>query len=465
MIEATEQPLVGTVDIRQLRHFLVSRRRACGWTQEELAERSGVSVRTIRNIETGSNINPRRASAELLLAAFGNSLSQLAGEVSGRTAGEGGAFCVRQREQGRPDNPESTVDPVRWRGPRPVTEPIVGRDEDLRHVLGTLRRGRVLVLTGPGGVGKTRLALSAAARMQSLFSEGVAVVELGHCAAERPDESAAGGCYERVRQAVLAAVPAARTGSAERAESDLLLIIDNAEHVVRSVSQVVLELQVAHPGLRVLITSRRPLPITSADVWEVAPLDTRTWAGADAPPPAVELFLRRVRSAVPTVSLTSRMPLVIELCRRLEGFPRAIETAAYGVRSMPLESLLRSGSTLRLLDQVHLTTASRHRSLAESVRWSYDLLAPRERALLHHLAGAFETFTVEDVMRARPACRDGEIGLVAGLAELADASLIHVHRGARYEYRMYRMVREFVAALDRRRMPARTDLKAIARSA
>ncbi len=463
MIEATEQPLVGSIDIRQLRHFLAGRRRACGWTQEELAERSGVSVRTIRNIETGSNINPRRASVELLLSAFGNSLAQLAGEASVRP-GMPAVDTFLPRQRGGPWLPENTVNPTRWYGPRPVAETMVGRAEDLRHVLATLQRGRLLVLTGPGGVGKTRLALSAAAQMQALFRDGVAVVELGQCVPEAPgaatqDDAAS---HEQVRRAVRQVVRAARPVSAEHGSADLLLVIDNAEHVVRSVSRVVLELQAAHPGLRVLITSRRPLPITSADVWEVAPLDVENWGG-DAPPAAVELFLRRVRSMVPTINLASRMPLVVELCRRLEGFPRVIETAAHCIRTVSLESLLRSGSTLHMLDQIHLTTASRHRTLAESVRWSYELLAPAERTLLHHLADSFETFTVEDVTRATPACRDGESSLVGSLAELADASLIRVHRGARYEYRMYRVVREYVTALDRRGPVA--DLAAVAYSA
>lgn len=464
MIEATEQPLVGTIDIRQLRHFLAGRRRACGWTQDELAERSGVSVRTIRNIETGTNINPRRASIELLLAAFGNSLSQLAEEGYGRPGARAvEVFLPHQRDHSW--LPENSVNPARWLGARPVAETMIGRGEDLRHVLNTLQRGRLLVLTGPGGVGKTRLALSAAAQMQALFSDGVAVVELGQCAPENVSGADGTASYEQVRQAVLAVLQPVRPVGAEHTSTDLLLVIDNAEHVVRATSRVVLELQAAHPGLRVLITSRRPLPITSADVWEVAPLDVESWGGTDTPPAAVELFLRRVRSAVPTINLTSRMPLVIELCRRLEGFPRAIETAAYCIRSVSLESLLRTGSTLHMLDQIHLSTASRHRSLSESVRWSYDLLAAPERTLLHHLAGAFETFTVEDVMRARLACRDSEAGIVGSLAELADASLIRVHRGARYEYRMYRVVKEYVNTLDRRRLPSVTDLTAVAYSA
>ncbi|MDI5967440.1 helix-turn-helix domain-containing protein [Streptomyces sp. SL13] len=458
MIEANTPPLVGTIDIRALRLFLVGRRRACGWTQEELAERSGVSVRTIRNIETGSNINPRRASVELLLAAFGDPLPRPAGDDRGESRRPGAEmFMPRPREQGWFAEP--TVNPARWRGARPVGEPMVGRREDLRHVLGVLQRSRLLVLTGPGGVGKTRLALSAAARAQAMFRDGVAVVGLGTCVPETVDAAAA---REQVRQAVRAVLPSVRGAAA--AETDLLLVIDNAEHVARCVSRLVLEIQVAHPGIRVLITSRRPLAITSADMWEVAPLEVETWGDADTPPAAVELFLRRVRSAVPTVSLAGRMPLVVELCRRLEGFPRAIETAAQCIRSVSLESLLRSGSTLHMVDQVHLTTVSRHRSLNESVRWSYELLAAPERALLHQLACSFETFTIEDVMRSRLAGR-GEAEIVASLAELADASLLRVHRGARYEYRMYRVVRDYVLALERRNRASVPELSRMAFSA
>lgn len=460
MTEATEQPLVGAIDNRQLRHFLVSRRRACGWTQEELAERSGVSVRTIRNIETGSQITPRRASVKLLLAAFGTSFGQLTGETPARSLPSVSEIPPARRRE-PPWLPEQTVNPARWRGARPATETLVGRREDLRHILATVQHSRLLVLTGPGGVGKTRLALSAAAQMQGMFRDGVAVVELAHCVPEKTGGTAS---YEQVRHAVLTVVRQA-CAATDPAGAELLLVVDNAEHVVRSVARLVLELQAGHPELRILITSRRPLAITAADVWEVAPLDVDSWEDPTSPPAAVELFLRRVRSAAPTISLAGRMPLVIELCRRLEGFPRAIETAARRVRSVSLESMLRSGSTLHMLDQIHLSTASRHRSMAESIRWSYDLLTPSERVLLHQLVGAFETFTVEDVVRSRFGCRDEDTDVLATLADLADSSLVRVHRGARYEYRVYRMVRDYVAALDRGRMPSVPELTAVARSA
>lgn len=457
MIEAIEQPMSATPDVRRLRHLLAERRQARGWTQEELAERSGVSVRTIRNIETGSNKRPRRASVDLLLGAFGTSLAELAGAEGLHPGHEVTPLFLPRPRDGSGHWPHP-VDPDRWRGPRPLTEAMAGRDDDLRHVLGTMRRGRLLVLTGPGGVGKTRLALTAAARLQERFRDGVGVVELGPCTPESADPAAARDQVHRAVDAVLADAAAREPGR----ELDLLLVVDNAEHVVATVSRLVLRLVVTHPGLRVLITSRRPLAVLSADVWEVSPLpagepcaDGTVPHAADgsaedgaALPAAVELFLRRARSTVPTLDLGSRLPQVAELCRRLDGLPRAIEAAAHCIRTVSLESLLYSGPALYMFDRFDLSAVSHHRTLADSVRWSYDLLTAEQRDLLHHLARSFDSFTVEDVVNDHPAGAWTAGSVVCGLAELADASLIRVHRGTRYGYRVYGWIKAHIDMLD-----------------
>jgi transcriptional regulator with XRE-family HTH domain len=146
--------------VRELRNVLVSQRRVTGWSQEELAERSGVSVRTIRNLETGVNRNPRRTSVELILAAF--SSATLAGGV-GLAPESRAPVPVVEVVEASPAFFPGARSP--WYGIRPRTDSTIGRRTDLRQVVTAAQRGRLTVLTGPAGIGKTRLALAAAERV------------------------------------------------------------------------------------------------------------------------------------------------------------------------------------------------------------------------------------------------------------------------------------------------------------
>jgi predicted ATPase/transcriptional regulator with XRE-family HTH domain len=435
-------------DVRQICEYLIGRRRAVGWTQEELAERSGVSVRTIRNLETGANTNPRRTSIELLLKAFGTTLSSLS--ESGLPTGVGALPQVWiPAQRGDRDRGSGAIDPVRWRGTRPPLDDFVGREGDLRHVVGTVRRSRLLVLTGPGGVGKTRLALAAASRLQPLFRDGVVVVDLTSCPGEPHSATQA---HEAVRSAVLRDCGLAPTGSGD-AEGQLLIVLDGAEHVVGAVSRLTRELMEYHPRAHFVVTSRRPLTTPSADTWEVEPLSPDA-AEAEGLPAAVELFLRRVGSGVPTLDLSGRLPLVSALCARLDGLPLSIELAARRVRSVPVELLVSTESSLHLLDRIDTSGLSRHRTLADSIRWSLELLSPEQQLMLRQVALRRGVFTAEDVLPghrvddADVRADQGEQGRVIGLlGELADASLVRIRRGCRYEYETYSLVREYLTAL------------------
>ncbi|WP_329348837.1 helix-turn-helix domain-containing protein [Streptomyces sp. NBC_01261] len=441
MLHADDLGTVGMMDVRQICAFLFGRRRAVGWTQEELAERSGVSVRTIRNLETGANTNPRRTSIDLLLQAFGTSLSALA--ESGPNAGGAGAvrlWIPAQRD--RPSERTGSVDPARWRGVRAPLDEFVGRGADLRHVVDTVRRSRLLVLTGPGGVGKTRLALAAATALQPLFAEGVAVVDLSHCPAERHGTAQA---VEAVRAAVLRAVGPGAPGAGET-EGRRLVVLDTAEHVVTTVSRLTHELMGAFPAAHFVVTSRRPLTVPSADTWEVEPLAVHALDDGDVPA-AVELFLRRVGSGVPTLDLSGQLPLVAALCERLDGLPLSIELAARRVRSVPVEMLVSTESSLEMLDGIDTSGLSRHRTLTDSVRWSVELLSAEQQLLLRRLALRQKVYTAEDVLLGHSAGDDTERGRIVGLlGELTDASLVRIRRGIRYEYESYSVVREYLGA-------------------
>ncbi|MFJ3891652.1 helix-turn-helix domain-containing protein [Streptomyces sp. NPDC090083] len=427
------------MDVRQICAFLFGRRRAVGWTQEELAERSGVSVRTIRNLETGANTNPRRTSIDLLLKAFGTSLSALA--ESEPNAGGGAVRLWIPAQRGRSEERTGSVDPARWRGVRAPLDEFVGRGADLRYVVDTVRRSRLLVLTGPGGVGKTRLALAAATALQPLFADGVAVVDLSHCPAERHGTAQAA---EAVRAAVLRAVGPGVPGAGET-EGRRLVVLDTAEHVVTTVSRLTHELMGAFPAAHFVVTSRRPLTVPSADTWEVEPLAVH--ALDDDVPAAVELFLRRVGSGVPTLDLSGQLPLVAALCERLDGLPLSIELAARRVRSVPVEMLVNTESSLEMLDGIDTSGLSPHRTLTDSVRWSVELLSAEQQTLLRRLALRQKVYTAEDVLLGDSGGDDTERGRIVGLlGELTDASLVRIRRGIRYEYESYSVVREYLGA-------------------
>ncbi|MBT3153776.1 XRE family transcriptional regulator [Streptomyces sp. CHD11] len=421
----------GRMDVHQLREFLVNQRRVSGWTQEELAERSGVSVRTIRNLETGSNTNPRRSSVELLLNALGGAPAAPAGPTVWDTGD--GSLVPAQRTRSEQDGAELAP----WHGPRPLGDPLVGRETDMRHILASAQRSRLMVLTGPGGVGKTRLALAAAYRLRPLFPDGVAVAELRDCAPEH---------LEPVRSRTeLDALTGNLTGDLG-GTGRRLLVLDGAERVVRQTARLARRLLDEHPGLHLLVTSRRALAAGAAESWEVEPLRVgRPEDHGAGMPSAVELLLRRVRSSLPTLDLAPHLPQVTILCRLLDGMPLAIEIAAQRLRSLPLSTLLREETLFPLLDQVDAGALSTHRTLSESVRWSYDLLPAPHRDLLHDLVTLPDPFALDDVLAGHRGSVGSAPQLSHRLAELVDASLVQTLRQGQYRYRVHALVRHVVA--------------------
>lgn len=361
--------------------YLAAQRKALRWSQEELAERSTVSVRTIRNLETGTIRYPRRSSRELLLAAL-------------KSAGVA-AYPVEElaapapRKWPRPTN-------TRWRGPWIMADALVGREDDLARI-GSVRVDRCLTLIGPGGVGKTALALEAAHHLCPTFRDGVAVISMGELADAGP--SSTDPDPDAVFRATLDAVAADRASGHDRGpDQDLqrLVILDNAEHVLDAVNRVAQHLLLNHPGVCIIITSRHALAVPSIRTWEVGPLGV----GSDGESEAVKLFQRRARAACPTLDLTGRMAAVHRLCASLDNLPLAIELAALRLRSISLDDLLRNRPIRQIVRQVAEIGLPHQRTLAASVRWSYDLLDVEQQWLLWHLAGYLGPFTIEDVKGA-----------------------------------------------------------------
>jgi predicted ATPase len=445
------------VDSAKLREYLVSHRRAIGWTQEHLAERSNVSVRTIRNLEAGAINNPRRGSVELLLNALDSALSA----PGANQPPTGATSPLRQSRVASIIGADRTGNDTggqrqRWLGLRPDPEPIVGRGADLEHILGAVQRLRRVVLTGPGGVGKTRLALTAADRIRARFRDGVAFVELGLLAPESvPPHPRSMDDFDRVRLAVLTAagLPTSPTDPSvagpPSADARMLIVIDNAEHVLKTVTRLSQQLLDDYRGLHLIITSRRSLPAASAHSWEVGPLGfDRPVNGANGRSDAVELFLRRVQSSCPTLDLSDRLTAVAELCRRLDGMPLAIEMAALRMRSVSLDTLLSDAPISHVLGQSAPAGLPHQRTLLESVRWSYDLLSEGQRRLLHQIAHRSGPFTFDDIARLGQRAETTQMSFIGLLSGLIDSSLVQVRRGPQYKYRVLGFVREFVNGLS-----------------
>jgi transcriptional regulator with XRE-family HTH domain len=390
-----------------------------GWTQEELAERSGLSVRTIRNLELGLVQNPRRSSVDLLAHALGVA------------------------EQHEHQQAAEVVDRALWRGPQPPTSTVVGNRSDHEQLAETVRANRLTTFLGPGGVGKTRLALTVAGRIGRFFWQGVAVVELGDLPPERHARgSQAAAVLQRVRrQLSWGRVPDVTVAENDR-EMNLLLVLDNAEHIPAGVTAVTRELLGTYPGMQVLITARRRLTERLGVNREIRPLPVEVAPGeALSHAPAVEFVLRHVGTDSRTAAdLGTELPLVAELCRRLGGLPRSLEFAAERMRTIPVQRLLASGPTMEMLWSHDHALLRHQRSVADSILWNMDLLADDHCRLLTRIAAlSARGFTLDDLTAQYDRLGPDPATL---LPDLLETSLILADPDARYRYRLAPYVAE-----------------------
>lgn len=340
--------------------------------------------------------------------------------------------------------------------PSPLALPLtrfVGRTREVATVAGQLgsRRTRLLTLAGPGGVGKTRLALEVAARVQVRFAHGAHFVPLSsvrdpalvlpmlvHALGIAGDEGAD---------------PAARLRTHLRPR-EMLLVLDNLEQVA-AVGPALGELLGACPGLSMLVTSRIPLRVSGEQVFTVSPFpvpDVENGAhgnlAALAATEAVALFVDRAEVALPTFALTARnAPDVVAICRGADGLPLAIELAAARLRLLsPGELAARLDRRLPMLGGGPRDQPDRLQTMRGAIAWSYDLLAPDQRTLFRWLAvfvGGFGISAVEQVAAALPGASDA--GAVDLLGSIVDASLAQRGDGPAGEARftMLETIREF----------------------
>ncbi|HYI24340.1 MAG TPA: AAA family ATPase, partial [Thermomicrobiales bacterium] len=325
--------------------------------------------------------------------------------------------------------------------------PILGRDDDIDRVVALLDTGgvRLLTLTGPGGVGKTRLAHEVLARVEGEYADGGVFVPLASLtAADQVPAAVARACGVPDR-GVLAAET---TLSASLGSRHLLLVLDNYEHLLGVPPVWLVDLLNACPRLTVLATSRVPLHLSLEQRFPVAPLPVLAMDGTGTPP-AVALFAKRAQLVQPTFALdTANEDGVAELCRQLDGLPLAIELAAARVTVLtPSEMLSRISTRLRLLTGGHLDAPVRLQSMRDAIAWSYDLLDDDDRWLFRQLSVFVGGFTL-DAAEAVCVTPDGPVrDAFAGVGSLIDKSLVQTTpaTGPGTRYTMLETIREFAA--------------------
>lgn len=343
--------------------------------------------------------------------------------------------------QGNPGPPGTAI------GLRAAPNPLLGRTIDLGALQDLLSASRVTTVLGPGGTGKTRVANELGLRMTAAVP--VALIELASVRAT-PEEaraeveaaiSAALGVAEAARD-TSGLLPGRKVDARRRlrdavAARPMLLILDNCEHLIDAVAEVVADLVGACDRLTVLTTSRAPLEITAETVYPLPPLAIDAHGS-----PATELFETRARAVRPSVRLDP--DVVARLCRTLDGLPLAIELAAARVRTMSVEEIdARLEHRFTLLRSGDRTSPQRHRTLHAVIEWSWNLLDEPQRIALRRLCRfpAGFTFGAAEIVADGP-----DIGDIAAAVDgLVSQSLLSVldDEGGGIRYRMLETVREF----------------------
>ena len=413
-------------------------------TQAELAKAAGVSPRAVSDLERGINRTARQDTAVRLAGALG--LAEPARSLF--VAAAGGRIPAAQvlaaRRGQAPGEPLTSTGGVH--GFVPALTSFVGRAGPVRAVAALLSRNRLVTVTGPGGTGKTRLAAEVARQMSGRYADGAWLVELAPVAGPAQVAAVAAAALGVREQP---GVPAAEAVAQVLARQQLLLVLDNCEHVIGAAAELCARLLAGADDVRILATSREPLAVAGEARYRLAPLalpDPADLAEA-ARAEAVALFTDRARSADAQFALTGETtPTVARLVARLDGLPLAIELAAARVEALGVAQLLdRIEDRFALLTAGDRLAADRQRSLAATVEWSYQLLDDNERRVFRMVSVFPGPFTLE---AAEAIAGPGAGPLVL---HLVDCSLLSPPRAGpdgRSRYVMLETLRAFGAGLS-----------------
>ncbi len=319
---------------------------------------------------------------------------------------------------------------------RPPRSSFVGRDRELEELEAAVRAYRLVTLTGVGGIGKTRLALQVASWLAADFPEGVWMVELASVGDPGVVPDVVAGVLGIAQQpglSVAESVAAALEGRLR------LVVVDNCEHLIDAAAEMIELMVAASSTIRVLATSREGLRVADEHLWPVPSLSAR--GGVDSE--GVRLFVERAKVAVPGFELSGPgdADAVVEICRRLDGMPLAIELAASRMVSMsPPEVRDRLDDRFRLFAGSR-RGVERHQTLRAAVQWSYDLLSPDEQLLLRRcavFAGGFDLAAVVAISGTE------EFAVLDLLDALVRKSLVVTERSAgTTRYAMLETIRSF----------------------
>jgi predicted ATPase/DNA-binding XRE family transcriptional regulator len=421
--------------------MLRQHRVRAGLTQEALAERAGLGTNAVTALERGARRSPHPSTVKMLADALG--LDEL----------ERSAFVAAVGRSGSRDEVDPVATDERVGPELPVwLTSFVGRETEVASARALLdpdrSPARLLTLLGPGGVGKTRLAVTIATELISAFADGVVFVDLVPVS------------DERLVPATIARALQLREGGGRSArelllahlhERQTLLLLDNFEHLLGAARQLTEFLEEC-PRLSLLVTSRAALRLRVERRLVVQPLAT-PGSGAEASSrdpsnwPAVRLFVDRARAVVPDFGLDGRAgAAVVEICQRLDGLPLAIELATARMALMPPEALLQ-----RLARRLPMLTAGPHdlperqQTLRRTLAWSYELLSPADQVLFRRLAVFVGGCTLE---AAEAVAADGQLAakdVLDRLQTLVESSLVRTTNDSDVVSRltMLETVREF----------------------
>jgi predicted ATPase/DNA-binding winged helix-turn-helix (wHTH) protein len=324
---------------------------------------------------------------------------------------------------------------------------MIGREEAVAALVSRLSRQRLVTIVGPGGIGKTTIALAVAEHLIAEYRDGVWLADLAPLGDPRLVPSAVATVLrlevrsEEPLSALIAGV----------ADQQMLLLLDNCEHVVDAVAELATAVLSGAPGVSILATSREPLGVAGEHEYRLGPLGSpqpsSTLKAAEAEVfPAVQLFVERVTAVVEDFALTdANAPLVVEICRRLDGLPLAIEFAAPRIAVLGVEGLaVNLNGSLRLLGAKRRAAMPRHRTMRAVVDWSYGLLNEDEQLFFRALGIFSGGFTVEAVAAVAMEAASTDTDAIDRLADLVTKSLLVADvSGAKPRFRLLDTTRAY----------------------